>query len=100
MRSRSGQLKRALPGSALIAARSGAPILPVGITGTEKIRGISWLRRPKILVNIGNPFYLTPVDCKLTIACNQCVKRSCAAERFLKETEFFIEELLDNFISG
>jgi len=40
------------------------------------------------------------IDCKLTIACNQCVKRSCAAERFLKETEFFIEELLDNFISG
>ncbi len=38
------------------------------------------------------------INCKLTIACNQCSKRSCAAERFLNETDFFIEELLDNFI--
>ena len=38
------------------------------------------------------------IDCKLTIACNQCSKRSCAAERFLNETDFFVEELLDNFI--
>ena len=38
------------------------------------------------------------IDCKLTIACNQCTKRTCAAERFLTETDFFIEELLDNFI--
>ena len=39
------------------------------------------------------------IDCKLTIACNQCSKRSCASERFLNETDFFIEELLDNFVS-
>jgi hypothetical protein len=38
------------------------------------------------------------INCQLTIACNQCVKRSCAAERFLSETDFFIEELLDNFL--
>jgi len=38
------------------------------------------------------------IDCKLKITCNQCVKRSCAAERFLVETQFFIEELLDNFL--
>ena len=38
------------------------------------------------------------IDCKLTIACNQCSKRSCASERFLNETDFFIEELMDNFI--
>jgi hypothetical protein len=38
------------------------------------------------------------INCKLTIACNQCSKRSCAAERFLNETDFFIEELIDNFI--
>ena len=34
MRSRSGRLRPAFPGSALIALRSGVPILPVGITGT------------------------------------------------------------------
>jgi hypothetical protein len=38
------------------------------------------------------------IDCHLKIGCSQCVKRSCAAERFLLETQFFIEELLDNFL--
>jgi 1-acyl-sn-glycerol-3-phosphate acyltransferase len=41
-------------GAALIAARSGVPVLPVGVTGTEAMRGWGWmLRRPKITVNIG-----------------------------------------------
>ena len=38
------------------------------------------------------------VKCSLTIACSQCPKRGCASERFLTETEFFIDELLDNFM--
>ena len=38
------------------------------------------------------------INCDLQIACNQCPKRGCASERFLTETQFFIEELLDNFI--
>ena len=67
MRSRSGRLRHAFPGSALIAAHSGVPVLPVGITGTEKIRGRAWiLRRPQITVNIGHPFYLPPTSSKLT----------------------------------
>ncbi len=66
-RSNSAQLQPAFPGSALIALRSGAPILPVGITGTERIKGIAWLvSRPKITVNIGLPFHLPPVSQKLT----------------------------------
>ena len=66
-RSKSGQLEPASSGSALIALRSGAPILPVGITGTEKIKGVAWmLRRPVITVNIGHPFHLPPVSSKLT----------------------------------
>jgi len=66
-RSRSGQLEAALPGSALIACRSGAPVLPVGITGTEQVKGLAWiLRRPRMTVNIGHPFYLTPTGGKLT----------------------------------
>jgi len=66
-RSRSARLKFALPGSALIAVRGGVPILPVGIFGTEKIKGLSWiLRRPRLTVNIGQPFYLPPADSKLT----------------------------------
>jgi len=69
MRSRSGRLRPAFSGSALIALRSGAPILPVGISGTEKIKGVTWmLRRPKITVNIGHPFHLPPVKSRLTKA--------------------------------
>ena len=66
-RSNNAQLQPAFPGSALIALRSGAPILPVAITGTEKIKGVAWLmRRPEIRVNIGHPFHLPPVSSKLT----------------------------------
>jgi 1-acyl-sn-glycerol-3-phosphate acyltransferase len=66
-RSRNAQLQSAFPGSALIALRSGVPILPVGITGTEKIEGVAWiLRRPVITVNIGHPFYLPSVNSRLT----------------------------------
>ena len=66
-RSRRGHLEKPLPGSALIACRSGVPVFPVGITGTEQIKGVSWIfRRPTITVNIGSPFYLTPADGKLS----------------------------------
>ena len=67
MRSRSGQLRQAFPGSALIALRCRVPVLPIGIIGSEKIKGFTWIvRRPRITVNIGYPFYLLPVDGKLT----------------------------------
>ena len=67
MRSRSRQLKLAFHGAALIASRSGSPIIPVGITGTQKIKGLSWLwRRPEITVNIGESFTLPQVNGKLT----------------------------------
>jgi len=66
-RSKSAQLEPGFSGSALIAWHSGAPILPVGISGTERIKGAGWLlRRPQITVNIGRPFYLPPVSSKLT----------------------------------
>ena len=67
--SENAPLALALAGSAPIALRGGAPSLPVGITGTERLRGVAWLlRRPKITVNIGRPFYLPPVSSKLTKA--------------------------------
>jgi len=68
-RSHGARLRRAFPGSALIALRSGVPILPIGVAGTEKIRGVAWLlRRPQITVHIGHPFHLPPVSSKLTKA--------------------------------
>ncbi len=66
-RSQSGRLRAAFSGAVLIARHSGAPILPVAITGTEKIRGVIWLwRRPRLTVNVGPPFHLPPVNGKLT----------------------------------
>ena len=64
-RSHNAQLQPAFSGSAVIALRNRVPILPVGITGTEKIKGVGWLlRRPQITVNIGPPFTLAPVSSK------------------------------------
>jgi len=66
-RSKTIQLQTAFPGAAMIAARNGVPILPIGITGTENIRkGSWWLTRPKLTVNIGVPFRLPSTEGKLT----------------------------------
>jgi 1-acyl-sn-glycerol-3-phosphate acyltransferase len=66
-RSHNSQLQSAFFGSALIASRSGAPILPVGISGSEQIKGVAWiLRRPRVTVNIGRPFSLPSVEGRLT----------------------------------
>jgi 1-acyl-sn-glycerol-3-phosphate acyltransferase len=66
-RSSTGQLEPALPGSALIASRLGVPILPVAITGTEKLMKPNWWRhRPRIAVSIGQPFRLPPANGRLT----------------------------------
>lgn len=68
-RSSTIQMQPAFPGSALIASHLGVPILPVSIIGTEKLyERLWWLRRPRITVNIGQPFYLPPTDSKLTRA--------------------------------
>lgn len=68
-RSSTIQMRPAFPGSALIASHLGVPILPVSIIGTEKLRErLWWLRRPRITVNIGQPFYLPPTESKLTRA--------------------------------
>lgn len=59
-RSRTGSMRTARPGVALIARESQSLLLPVGICGTEKMRGrFWWLRRPRVTVNIGKPFSLS-----------------------------------------
>jgi 1-acyl-sn-glycerol-3-phosphate acyltransferase len=58
-RSKRAQLQPAYPGSALIAMRGGVPVLPVGISGTERVKGMGWVfRRPHITINIGRSFHL------------------------------------------
>ena len=66
-RSKNARMQPALPGAALIASRLGIPILPVSITGTDKLRNLKWcvLHRPTITVTIGKPFYPPSADGKL-----------------------------------
>ena len=59
-----GTMRNAMPGVALIALRSGAPILPVGITGTERI-GPLWqvaIPRGTFRIRIGQPFSLPSIE--------------------------------------
>lgn len=64
-RSSNAQLQSAFSGATLIAVRSGAPILPTGISGTEKLTSFaSALRRPQITINFGRTFSLSPVNGK------------------------------------
>ncbi|MEX0626046.1 MAG: lysophospholipid acyltransferase family protein [Chloroflexota bacterium] len=59
-RSRTGVLREPKVGVALLAMRSGAPILPVGISGSGKIfPGRSrWPHRTRVDICIGKPFQL------------------------------------------
>lgn len=59
-----GAMKKAMSGVGMIAIRSGAPILPVGITGTESI-GPPWqiaIPKGSFRINIGKPFSLPTLD--------------------------------------
>jgi 1-acyl-sn-glycerol-3-phosphate acyltransferase len=57
-RSRTGSMRRGLVGAGLLAARSGATILPVAIAGSERV-GRLW-PRPALTVRIGRPLRLDP----------------------------------------
>jgi cytidylate kinase len=52
-------MERGRRGAAYLALRSGAPVLPIGLTGTETVlTDLPRLRRPHLTVNIGAPFHL------------------------------------------
>jgi len=52
-------LQRGKTGAAYLATRTGAPIVPVGLTGTEKIkRNFPRLKRTDVRVVVGKPFRL------------------------------------------
>lgn len=57
-------MQKGLPGAALLALWSQAPILPVGITGTERLGPLWRVAFPtgEITVRIGRPFSFPPVE--------------------------------------
>jgi 1-acyl-sn-glycerol-3-phosphate acyltransferase len=58
-RSKTGALGQPRPGAAMLATRSGAPILPVGISGTDTFLGRDRKLprlRSRVIVRIGKPF--------------------------------------------
>jgi 1-acyl-sn-glycerol-3-phosphate acyltransferase len=54
-RSRSGQLGEPKPGIGRIALETGAPIVPVCIHGSERVRSWKHLRFPKVTIQFGEP---------------------------------------------
>jgi 1-acyl-sn-glycerol-3-phosphate acyltransferase len=65
-RSRSGGLQRGKSGAAYIALRHDVPILPVVVTGTERVfRELLHLRRARLKTVFGAPFRLPQPDGRL-----------------------------------
>jgi len=61
-RSRTGYLGKPHPGTALIALRAGATVLPCAIVGTEQLGNpLNVLRKPTISVHIGQPIAVEAV---------------------------------------
>ncbi len=64
-RSKTGGLQKAFPGAAMIALSNRAPVVPIAITGTEKIRGFSWIfHRYRVKLTVGQPFQLPSANGK------------------------------------
>jgi 1-acyl-sn-glycerol-3-phosphate acyltransferase len=82
-RSKGAGLLPAHPGTALLAMRSGATVLPVGITGSERIQSVRVLfERPRITVTVGEPFSIPApprIDSAAVQAASQQIMHSIAA---------------------
>jgi 1-acyl-sn-glycerol-3-phosphate acyltransferase len=62
-RSNIGQLLEGKAGTALLAYRTGAPVIPIAITGTEHgVRDILLLRRPRLKASFGSPIIIEPFE--------------------------------------
>ena len=93
-RSRDRQLHRGFPGTSLVAYRTGAPIIPVAITGTETVPWPWVFFRPfigpRVTVRIGRPFYPPHAE-RIT---------SQAAQAATEELMLHIAELLPEAYRG
>ncbi|MBL6983643.1 MAG: 1-acyl-sn-glycerol-3-phosphate acyltransferase [Anaerolineales bacterium] len=64
-RSKTESLIEGQAGAAYIAAKTGAPVIPVALTGTEDrivVSNLKKLRRSPVLVRVGEPFTISPLD--------------------------------------
>lgn len=59
-----GQLEEGTDGAAFLAMKSGVPIVPIAMTGTEneKIFNRPWWQRARVTLTVGEPFYLQKQD--------------------------------------
>ena len=55
-RSKHGRLNQGYPGIALLAIRTGAPILPVVFYGNEKIKDLRIGKRTDMVIKVGTPY--------------------------------------------
>lgn len=62
-RSKNGQLQEGKPGTVMLAVKTGVPIVPVGITGTESaLSELKHFRRPRLTARFGKPFVIPPFE--------------------------------------
>lgn len=65
-RNKTGILRRGLPGAAILAMKSGAPVLPVVHWGGEKfLKNLKSFKRTDFHIRVGEPFYVK-ADGKVT----------------------------------
>lgn len=77
----SGGLERARPGVGYLALHSGAPVLPVGITGTDRLLSdLKQLRRPHMTVTFAPPRALSP---EIAAMQNRRAQRQAAADEIM-----------------
>lgn len=62
-RSTTGKLQEGKPGTAMLAATTQTPVVPVGIAGTDTyFRDLLRLRRPRVALRFGPPMTLAPLE--------------------------------------
>jgi len=61
-RSRTGELGEAKPGIGRLALQSGAPVVPVALVGSERVRNWKRLQFPKVTVQFSDPIKFEKVE--------------------------------------
>lgn len=62
-RSKTGELQEGKPGLILLAMRSGVPIVPVGLSGTDTaFKRLFTFRKPRMTARYGKPYHIPEID--------------------------------------